>query len=225
MENEPITIKVGIVEDHARTMKRLIEHFEFFDDLQVTISAGSGSLFLERLNTLDGELWPNVVLMDIELPGMSGIDTTFHLKDGFPGIDVIMFTVFGDNERIFQSIQAGASGYFLKEEPVDNIVDGIREMFRGGAPISKEIAGKLMNLVKHPPKEKEEKHAAPFELSERELEILERVMEGLTNKEIAAELFVSPWTIKTHIKNIYEKMHVNSRAAAVRLAMKRNMFR
>ncbi len=217
-------IKVCIVEDHAIFRKRLSELLSFYDDLNLVFTAESAEQFFEKLDRCDESETPDVILMDIELPGLSGIEATFQTKENHPGIDIIMFTVFEDDERIFESIQVGATGYLLKDTPIDDVVQAIEEVKQGGSPISPIIARKLMNLVLTPPSEKEnEKKEVPFDLSPAEVRILEQVIEGKTNKEIAEVVFLSPWTVKTHIKNIYKKMHVNSRAAAVRLALRRNI--
>ncbi|CAN0537196.1 unnamed protein product, partial [Scytosiphon promiscuus] len=160
---------------------------------------------------------PEVILMDIELPGMSGIEATFQLKQKLPEVEVIMFTVFEDDERIFESINVGASGYLLKDTAIDMVVNSIKEIKAGGSAISPSIAKKVLDMVKNPIEKKQKtKEEVPFDLSPAELKILEHVVEGKTNKQIAEDVFLSPWTVKTHIKNIYKKMHVNSRAAAVR---------
>jgi len=126
---------------------------------------------------------------------------------------------------LFESIQVGATGYLLKDTPIDEVVSSLKEVKEGGAPITPSIARKLMGMVSKPePKIDSKSDVVPFDLSPAELRILEHVTDGKTNKEIAEEVFLSPWTVKTHIKNIYKKMHVNSRAAAVKLALKRNII-
>lgn len=219
-------ITIGIVEDHTQLRKRIIEHFRFFDDLDVTISAGSGEEFLQRLHQLPSARVPRVMLMDIELPGMDGITTTFELKKQHPNTDVIMFTVFEDEERIFDSVKAGASGYLLKDETPDRLAQALRELSKGGAPMSAGIAAKVLALVRQTsrPESTETIEKPAYELSERECEILRLLVNGKRNAEIANELFLSPWTIKTHIKNIYRKMHAHSRADVTRKAIERNLI-
>lgn len=221
-------IRVAIVEDHDIFRKRLKELLGFFDEVELLFTASSGERCLEYL--LDDRNIPDVILMDIELPGISGIETTFRLKNEKETQDceVIMFTVFEDDERIFESIQVGATGYLLKDTPIDDVVQSLNEVKKGGAPISPSIARKMMALVGRTSTTKEEEknthsEVVPFQLTPSEINILEHVIEGLSNKEIATELFISPWTVKTHIKNIYKKMQVNSRAAAVRMALKRDI--
>lgn len=218
-------IKVAIIEDHGIFRKRLSELLSFYSEIERSFAVENAELCIKYLEKAD-EL-PDVLLMDIELPGLSGIEATFQIKEKYPEIDIIMFTVFEDDERIFESIQVGATGYLLKDEPIEEVVRSIKEVKKGGAPISPSIARKLMGLVtkmeRKEPKSEEKPEVIPFDLTPAEIRILEHVIEGKTNKEIAEDVILSPWTVKTHIKNIYKKMQVNSRAAAVRLALRRKV--
>jgi len=217
--------KVAIVEDHDIFRKRLMELLGFYEELDLVFTADSGEMCIKFIEEMENEKIPDVILMDIELPGISGIETTFQVKEKVKDIDIIMFTVFEDDERLFESIQVGATGYLLKDTPIDIVVSSLKEVREGGSPITPSIARKLMGMVSKPEnKTQEETDLVPFDLSPAELRILEQVIDGKSNKEIAEKVFLSPWTVKTHIKNIYKKMHVNSRAAAVRLAMKRDMI-
>ncbi len=217
-------ISVAIVEDHRIFRKRLWELLSFYEHIERVFAVENAERCLEYLEKAQTE--PDVILMDIELPGISGIEAAFQIKQKYKEPDVIMFTVFEDDERIFESIQVGATGYILKDEPIDEVVKAIEEVKNGGSPISPAIARKLMKLVSTIDKitENDAKTGlVPFNLTPAEIRILEQVIDGKTNKEIAEAVFLSPWTVKTHIKNIYKKMQVNSRAAAVRLALKRNI--
>ena len=220
--NNPL--RICIVEDHDIFRKRLSELLNFYPELNLVFSSDSAESFFSKLERFEADEIPEVVLMDIELPGISGIEATFQLKQNHPEVEVIMFTVFEDDERIFESINVGASGYLLKDTSIDTVVDSIKEIKNGGSAISPTIAKKVLEMVKNPMQRQQEiKEEVPFDLSPAELKILEQVVEGKTNNQIAEAVFLSPWTVKTHIKNIYKKMHVNSRAAAVRLALKRNV--
>lgn len=218
-------LRVSIVEDHDIFRKRLTELLGFYDELKVVLVADSAETFLNRIEHMNEQESPQVVLMDIELPGISGIEATYQLGMKFPDMNVIMFTVFEDDERIFDSIQVGASGYLLKDTPIETVVESIREITQGGSPISPTIARKVLGMMKSAdrPHTKEEQEV-PFDLTPSERNILDEVVKGKTNKEIAEEVHLSPWTVKTHIRNIYRKMQVNTRAAAVRLAINRKII-
>ena len=222
MEEQISPIRVAIVEDHDIFRKRLSELLHFYSELKLVIVADSAEDFLTKTDKCTPEEQPDVVLMDIELPGISGIDATFELQRRKHPMDIIMFTVFEDDERIFDSIQVGASGYLLKDTPIDEVVNAIKEMKNGGSPITPSIGRRVFEMMRNK-KQKADSEETPFDLTTAELKILEQVIEGKTNNEIAETVFLSPWTVKTHIKNIYKKMHVHSRAAAVRLALKRNI--
>jgi DNA-binding NarL/FixJ family response regulator len=217
-------IRVAIVEDHGIFRKRLSELLSFYNELELVFAVENGELCQKYLDK--AEELPHVILMDIELPGISGIETTFRVKEKYPEMDIIMFTVFEDDERIFESIQVGATGYLLKDEPIEHVVQSIKDVVEGGSPISPSIARKVMDLIatiKKPKNRDKTPEVVPFDLTPAELRILEQVITGKTNNEIAEEVFLSPWTVKTHIKNIYKKMQVNSRAGAVRKALKRDI--
>lgn len=221
-ENE--RLRVAIVEDHDIFRKRMVELLGFYEELETVLIADSAESFFKKLERFSPDELPEVIMMDIELPGISGIEATFQLKQNMPEVDVVMFTVFEDDERIFESINVGASGYLLKDTAIDDVVRSIKEIKAGGSPISPSIARKVLELLKTPREQiKNTKEEKPFNLTSAELKILEQVVLGKSNNQIAEDVFLSPWTVKTHIKNIYKKMHVNSRAAAVRLAIQRDI--
>lgn len=155
-------------------------------------------------------LYAHVVLMDIELPGISGIEAIRKLKAKLPATDFLMLTVRADDESVFNSICAGASGYLMKDTPPSELLKSIEEVQKGGAPMSANIARKVIHSFHN---------FQPSPLSERETEILKKLSEGMNYRSIADEIFLSPHTVKTHIKNIYKKLHVNSRAEAVKKAI------
>ncbi len=213
------TIRLGIVEDNHALRRRIIEHLSFEQEIELIAAFDNGEAmiqFAEKNPPID------VVLMDIELPGINGIETTDRIKSLWPKVDIIMFTVYEDDDRVFDSIMSGASGYLLKDTDFDRIVEAIYEIHRGGSPISPSIARKLLRIVQKPTQP--EPVQQEFDLTEREIEILRLVTDGKSNKEIGEMLFVSPLTIKTHVKNIYEKLHVHSRAAAAKLALKHRLI-
>ncbi|HEY9113780.1 MAG TPA: response regulator transcription factor [Bacteroidales bacterium] len=153
---------------------------------------------------------PNVVLMDVELPGMSGIEGIRQLKEHLPDTDFIMLTIRDDDETVLQALAAGATGYLLKDTPPAKLLDGIREVFEGGAPMSPTVARKIAASFYN---------TEPSPLSERETEILEKLCDGHNYTTIADTLYISGHTVRVHIKNIYRKLQVNSRAEAVKKAI------
>ncbi|HKR06143.1 MAG TPA: response regulator transcription factor [Bacteroidia bacterium] len=153
----------------------------------------------------------DVVIMDIKLPGMSGIECTQLLKQKYPELKIMMCTVFEDDEKIFRAISAGADGYILKRTEPNNLIQSIRELMEGGSPISGYIAKKILKGFRQTmPQDMDENP-----LSEREQEVLSLLASGYRNKEVADKLSVSPMTIKSHIYNIYQKLHVTSRVEAI----------
>ena len=222
-------VRVALVEDNATLRRRFVERFRFFEDIELVLASGSGEEFLQALATLPAAQRPQVVLMDIELPGISGIETTARLKKDYPEIDVMMQTVFEHEDKIFASIQAGASGYLLKDASADKIVGAVLELVRGGAPMSPAVARKMLAFVRAT-EQTASSHAAPspqeaFDLSARELELLEYLVQDEPEPIIADRLHISPHTVRTHIKNIYKKLHVHSRASAVRVTLEQQLLR
>jgi DNA-binding NarL/FixJ family response regulator len=173
----------------------------------------------EVIKTLKEESPPQVMLMDIGLPGMDGIEGVRHIKNISPATQVIMLTVYEDNDKVFESICAGASGYLLKRVPGKKIINAIREAHSGGAPMNAQIARKVLNMFT--------KLVAPqadYALTAREKEILDLLVSGLSQKMISDKLILSVFTIGTHIKNIYAKLQVHSRGEAVAKALKENLL-
>lgn len=160
---------------------------------------------------------PDVVLMDIEMPGISGIEGVKMLREKFPAIKILMQTIFEENEKIFASICAGASGYILKNTPASRILEAIKETFDGGAPMSPSIATKVLKMVQQSDGNLKREN---FNLSEREKEILSCLVKGMSYKLIADSCFISIDTVRGHIRNIYEKLHVHSKSEAVAKAIK-----
>jgi DNA-binding NarL/FixJ family response regulator len=154
---------------------------------------------------------PDIVLMDIGLPAINGIEGVRTVKSNFENIQVIMFTVFEDDEKIFEAIRSGASGYLLKKTPPEEILEAIKELHDGGAPMSPSIARKVIQAFQVKPSSVLEDH----QLTSREKEILYALVDGLSYKKIAEKYFVSIHTVRSHISSIYEKLHVNSKSQAV----------
>lgn len=160
---------------------------------------------------------PHVVLMDIEMPGINGIEAVGMIKEEFPEIKVLMETIFDDDEKIFNSICAGAEGYILKNTSPAEIMDAIREIYEGGGPMTPSIANRVLKMVKNKP---ETSTKESFDLSVREKEILTCLVKGMSYKMVADTCFISIETVNVHIKNIYRKLQVHSKSEAVIKAIK-----
>lgn len=200
-------ISVAIVEDNAglrRGLALLLEHTPGF------CCAGAFATAEEALRELPRRA-AEVVLMDINLPNMSGIECTRRLRELIPGARVIIITVYRDNEKIFRALRAGASGYLLKRATPAEIIQAITDLNQGGAPMSGEVARKVVEAFQQDPGPA---RGDANELSRREHEVLELLAQGRPDKEIAAELGVSLPTVRYHLKHIYDKLHVRSRMEA-----------
>lgn len=211
---EPVT-EIAIVEDNAALgngLRKIVESASDFHCLGVWTTAE------DALKKIDA-FRPHVVLMDINLPGMSGIEATARLKQHLPDIQVIMVTVYRDHDQIFAALKAGASGYLLKRSTPEEVRQAIRDVRSGGAPMSAEIARRVVEAFHQPIKAPDDELV---KLSKRENEILELLSTGLANKEIADRLSISVETVRVHLRRVYEKLHVHSRTEA---AMKFRDFR
>lgn len=199
-------VKVAIVEDNKTTREGL--------KTIIDLSPGHGCVCVcqtaEEALSLIPQHQPDVVLMDIQLPKMSGVECVARLKELMPQVQVIMVTVYQDPDRIFRALRAGASGYLLKRAAPEMVLNAIRDVQQGGVPMSSEIARKVIGYFQTQPV------VAPEieKLSPRELEILNLIAPGFSNKEIADRLGISIESIRWHLKNIYHKLHVHSRTEA-----------
>jgi len=215
-EDELNTITLWVVEDD-----------DLFRNSLTDLLNGTGGMRCEHalrsceeaFKLLEKEFAPEVVLMDIGLPGVSGIEGVKRIKAVSPATDLIMLTIHEDDQKVFDSICAGASGYLLKSAPSGEIVQAINGVLAGGAPMNAQIARKVLTMFAGIAAPK-----AEYGLTEREKEILKLTTEGLTKKAIAERLFLSYFTIDTHLKNIYTKLQVHSRGGAVAKALKENLL-
>lgn len=216
-----MNIRIGIVEDQIKIIERLTARLQFFDEIEIVMVARNGTDALNQLDQFSNNTLPQVLLMDIEMPGKSGIETTMMVKAKYPDIEILIQTVFENDEKIFKSIHAGASGYLLKDDPIQKYVESIRELVGGGAALSPTIAARVMGFVQQTQlqeSEKARKSIEAFALTDRELDILQAIVDDLTDDQIADRYFISTHTVRTHIKNMYKKLHIHSRASAVRFA-------
>jgi DNA-binding NarL/FixJ family response regulator len=200
--------KVAIVEDNATLRKYLVEIIGGTPGHRCVCACASAEEAIVEIPLHQ----PNVVLMDIHLPRESGIACTVRLREKMPDLQVIMLTVYKDIKMIFQALKAGACGYVLKRSDDQEILDAIAEVRAGGAPMTSEIARMVVRSFMESPKVADVN--STDQLSARELEILALVAEGFPNKEIAARLFISNATVRTHLMHIYEKLHVRCRTEA-----------
>jgi DNA-binding NarL/FixJ family response regulator len=210
---------VWIVEDNALYRRTLADLLNQTPGLRCPIAAGS---FEEALSAFDEHLVPDIVLMDIGLPGLSGIEGTRQVRGLSPTSRVIMLTVHDEQEKIFEALCAGASGYLLKPSRAEQIVEAIRDVQKGAAPMNGYIARKVLDLFA-----RLAVSAAPtpdYGLTAREKEILQLLVDGLSMKQVAARLDLSYHTIDTHQRNIYDKLHVRSRGSAVAKALRERLL-
>lgn len=204
-------IPVAIVEDNNDIRMALEQIVDMSDYCELAGSCINGEEALIKLPILN----PKVVLMDIHLGGISGIEVVRELKASYPEILFMMCTIYEDDEQIFEALSAGASGYILKKTPPAKLLESVQELMDGGSPMSSQIARKVVAAFQN------KKSASPTSepvldiLSKREKEILEMLSKGLLYKEISDAIFISTETVRKHVYHIYEKLHVNNRVEAV----------
>lgn len=208
-------IKVIIFEDNKSLRQGLYQLINGSDGFQCT---GAFEDCLEVLKNVEDSK-PDVVLMDIQMPGINGIEAVRILRQKYPGLKILMQTIFEDSEKIFQSILAGSSGYILKNTSSSRILDFIKETYLGGAPMSPTVATKVLKMIS----QQYQAATVNFNLTEREKEILSCLVKGMSYKLIASACFISIDTVRGHIRNIYEKLHVHSKTEAVVTAIKSNI--
>ncbi len=214
-------IYIALVDDNPTNRRSFMQMLPLSGEIEIIFTAQNGQDFLEKLKNHPRATQIQLVLMDIDMPVLNGIETVKIATEKVPLVSFVMLTVFDDDDNIFEAIKAGAVGYLLKDESIETIVSSIIETVRlGGSPMSPTIARRTLQLLMNPKKNKED----ATEISPREMEILELLVEGLEYKQIAQRLFLSSHTVRTHIYNIYKKLHVTSKMQAVRVAMKKNWF-
>jgi DNA-binding NarL/FixJ family response regulator len=223
-----MSIRIAIVDDKPGNRNIIREKLLYHSNFEIALTAENGKDFLDKMKCMPVESLPDVVLMDLEMPGMDGVDAVMAGSYLYPSVKFVMLTIFDDEEKIFKAIKAGASGYLLKEESSDNIAEMIEQMCDNGVgPISPGIAFKILQLVQNNSislVQKQNVEKMPFNLTEREQEILKLLVQGLLYKEIGNQLDISPNTAKKHVLNIYSKLHVNSKAQALALAFEKGLI-
>ena len=206
-------LRVIIFEDNRNLREGL---FQLIEGSEGFTCSGAFANCLNIVKNIE-ETSPDVILMDIEMPGITGIEAVKLAKEKFPEVKILMETIFDDNDKIFNSICNGAEGYILKNTPPVQILSAIKEIYEGGAPMTPSIASKVLKMFKNKPAENTSEE---FNLTEREKEILKWLIEGMSYKRIADTCFISIDTVSGHIKNIYKKLQVHSKSEAVAKAIK-----
>lgn len=207
-------IRVWLCEDNERFRRSLCAAINQIDGLSCDSSMGSVEETLERLSSNDP---PDVLLLDIGLPGIDGISGLPQLRSAAPDAKIVILTVFDDHDKVFRAVCAGADGYLLKTSTVERIGEAIQEVSQGGASMNPEIARKVLDVFA---RKRNNQHDS---LTEREREVLRLIVRGLTKKEVATELDLSRHTVDSHLRNIYQKLHVHNRAGAVATAIREGL--
>ena len=205
-------IRILITDDHAIVRKGLTMLLATEWDMKVVGEALDGQEAVEKA----GSLKPDVVLMDLVMPRMDGIEATRKITEAHPEVKVLVLTSFAADDKVFPAVKAGALGYLLKDSSPEELVEAIRRVHRGEPSLEPDIARKVLQELSHPANEK----PTTDPLTERELEVLRLISQGLSNKEIASKLFISEWTVRTHVSNVLSKLHLASRTQAALYALR-----
>ena len=207
--------RLAIVDDNTFLQKTIQDKLAFFDDVSIKFKAMNG---LELLEKLEKNHNLDLILMDIEMPKMNGIEATEIIKNRYPQIKIIMLTVFDNDENIFHSIKVGADGYLLKEINPQELYNAIKETLNGGAIMTPSIALKTLKLFRNPAAFEDLPNKEEYNLTAREIEVLEQLSKGLKYNTIAENLFLSVGTIRKHVENIYTKLQVHNKLEAIQKA-------
>ena len=214
-------IKIAIAEDNYFSLKALEEKLSAFDDITIIHTAQNGA---ELLNLLEKDQQIDLILMDIEMPVIKGIEATERIKQSYPHVKIIMITIYDDDDYIFNAIKVGADSYILKETKAEKIYETINDTLNGGSVMSPSIALKTLKLLKNATFLKTENTTETIVLSKKETEILQLISKGFSNKIIATNLYISPFTVKRHIENIYQKLQTHNRIELLDKARKNGLI-
>ena len=213
--------KIAIVEDNSFLLRAVEEKLGFFNDILIKWRAVNGKDCLEKI---DEDHLIDLVLMDIEMPFLNGVEATEQIKKKYPQIKIVILTVFDNDENIFNAIKAGADGYLLKDVDPENLYKGIIDTMNGGAAMTPSIALRTLKLLRNPIDLKSVSEQEQVSLTNRETEVLEQLSNGLSYTKIADNLFLSPSTVRKHIENIYAKLQVHSKLEAIQKAKRINLI-
>jgi DNA-binding NarL/FixJ family response regulator len=211
-----MSIKVTIFEDNQSLRAGLYQLINGSEGYECVGSFENCANLMKNIR----DTRPDIVLMDIAMPGINGIEAVKMIREKYPELKILMQTIFQDNEKIFDSILAGANGYILKNTSPSRILEAIKEIYEGGAPMSPSIATKVLKMVNQQPQAPK---GDTFNLSDRELDVLRCLVKGMSYKMIADACKISIDTVRAHIKNIYEKLQVHSKTEAILTAIKSNI--
>ncbi|MFK7951134.1 MAG: response regulator [Saprospiraceae bacterium] len=215
-------IKIAITDDRREIRENLNRIFQIFEEVEVVFLANDGEVAVKLMRTNPEK--PEVILMDIEMRKMNGIEATRQIKAMFPEVKIIMLSIFEQDDKIFEAIKAGADGYLLKDERPKKIIEAIQNAKEGRMAMSPLVAMKTLDFLRNTPEPKKLKTPQDYKLTPREIEILNHLSKGKSYKKIAAELFTSPHTVRSHIENIYKKLEVRSKVAASNVALENKWF-
>jgi DNA-binding NarL/FixJ family response regulator len=218
------TIRAAIIDDNALLRKSLSERLEATGKIKVVLIAHSGADIINKVEHMPAHSLPDIFLMDIEMDDTDGIEATQRIKKQHPAALIMMLTVFEDEDKILRAIQAGASGYLLKDEPTDVVLRAVSDILSGGSYMTPIIARKALNLLRVGVPDVPEETEDERPLTAREREILERIVAGESYPDIAESLFISHETVRKHVRNIYDKLQVHNKVDAMRIAIKRKWF-
>lgn len=214
-------IRIGIVDDNLTSMKILEEKLSDYEDISIVYKATNGEEIIKMLSKNDEV---DLLFMDIEMPHMNGIEATEKIKKRHPSIKIVMITIYDEDEYIFNAIKAGADSYILKEMQAGKIFECITDTINGGSVMSPSIALKTLSLLKSSAQATNKSTSNKIILTEREIEILEQISKGYTNKLIAENLYISTFTVKRHIENIYKKLQAHNRIELIEIARKNGIL-
>jgi DNA-binding NarL/FixJ family response regulator len=219
--SHPNPIRVLVVDDQALFRRGLIVVLSASPDVEVVGEASDG----EEAVAMAQQLTPAVVTMDVRMPRLSGLEATRHIRRILPSTEVLMLTVSDDEEDLYESVKAGANGYLLKEIAVDEIAETVRAIVQHQAPVSPSMTSKLLAEFRSLARRASEREELlPPELTDREMQVLRLIAQSRSNKDIAAALFISENTVKNHVRNILEKLHLHSRMEAVTYAWRKRLL-